>query len=529
MNRSHVLQGEVRLSESMLWKLQEEYYAEESLQAWVNVPFYSTSRMMFVGANAELVNSFLLDYSTKLDYEHPVYILEVGGGSGCFAYRFVNELQELMSFFPQFEKLRVCYILSDFAQSNIDAHLKNPRLKPMIDAGLLELAIYRPDISTSIHLEVSDQTLTSEQIKNPLLVVANYFFDTIKHDAFRAVEGKLLETKFSVHRANSDAASDLKPRLRDLKMVESYHEIEFPYYDDPALDSILHHYQGNLKEASVIFPIGAMDSLKNLTELAGNKLVVIAHDKGFASLDSKQIVGLRTQEFAAHDGALSFDVNFDSLSRYFHNSGGFALVDSGDHSSLCSMFATSFNMPLPISAHYFRQNIQKRDVCNSSYNLEEVTFAGLNDKTVSFARPHLTLFISIVQASNFDPFIFDGALARLFYRLMPELSTMDAEQEREVKDLINRTAKNIFNVVNEYFDLAAVLEFFTVWGKHDECLRLANELTEALGPTRKAYDYAALSCEHLNRKSDAFNYFRMAFEMDPTHDWAKEGMERNKV
>ncbi|MBI2810813.1 MAG: hypothetical protein HYX67_08305 [Candidatus Melainabacteria bacterium] len=520
------VQGERRLSDSLLWTLQEEYYAEQSLKAWERVPFYSTSRMMFVGAIAELVNSFLLDCADNLDYDSPVYILELGGGSGCFAYRFLTELVELMADFEQLKNLRVQYILSDFAQANIDAHLKNVRLKPFLDSQMLEISVYRPDLSNSIDLVVSGQTLKRGQMKNPLVVLANYFFDTIKQDAFRVADGKLQEAKFTLYREADASSLEVAPTIQEIRMSEQYYDLQLPYYNDPSLDSILDFYGNNLQNASVIFPIGAMRSLENLSHLAGDKLAVFASDKGFASLDSKQIVGLRPQEFAEH-GAFSFDVNFDALQRYFRNKGGSALIESGDHSSLGFMFATTVEAHCQLTNHFFRQYIQKRDVCNASYNLEEFTFFGCDQRN-KFVRPYLTNFISIVQSSNFDPFIFDGAFARLFNNLLPELTEMDSEQEREVTEVVYRTFKNIFNVANEYFDLAAILEFCMRWEKFDYCLALANEAVEALGPTRKAYDYAAMACEQLNRKQDAYDYFRQALALQSDHDWARAGMARNK-
>ncbi|CAN5621489.1 hypothetical protein BH10CYA1_BH10CYA1_42440 [soil metagenome] len=523
---SEAVQGERRLSESLLWTLQEDYYAKQSLKAWERVPFYSTSRMMFVGTIANLVNAFLVDCADTLDFQSPVYILELGGGSGCFAYRFLNELVELMSDFDVLRNLRLQYILSDFAKANIDAHLSNGRLKALLDSHMLEISVLKPEVSNSIDLEVSGQTLKRGQIKNPLLVLANYFFDTIKHDAFRVANGKLQETKFSLYRESSDTRSfESAPTIQEIKMSEQHYDLQLPYYDDQCLDSILDYYGKNLQNASVIFPIGAIRSLENLSYLAEDNLAVFVSDKGFASLDSKQIVGLRPQEFAEH-GAFSFDVNFDALQRYFVNRGGVALTESGDHSSLGFMFATTVKTKCNLTKHLFRQLMQKLDVVNSSYNLEEFTFYGCEFGS-QFICPHLTNFISIVQTSNFDPFIFDGAFARLFERLVPELSNMDVEQEREVTELIKRTYKNIFNVANEYFDLASILEFCVCWGKYDYCLALATEALETLGPIRKAYDYAAIACEHLGRKQDAYNYFRQAVDMQSDHDWAKEGMERN--
>lgn len=480
---------------------------------------------MFVGAIAELVNSFLLDCLNDFDTANPIYVLEPGGGSGCFAYRFINQLKELRSDFNSLKKLDVRYVLTDFAGDNIEAHLRNPRLRPFIDSGELEVAVFAPEVSNSIKLAVSGATLQRGSLKNPLLVVSNYFFDTIKHDAFRVDGGVLQETRVSISRPVQDEPGEGLPTIQEISLSESYSEIELPYYHDSNLDSILDFYRTNLSDSSVIFPIGAFRSIKNLMHMADDKVAIFASDKGFASLDSKQILGLRSQEFAEH-GAFSFDVNFDALQRYFQNSDGAAVIESGDHSSLGFMFATSWGATCELTEHFFRQYIQKRDVINASYNLEEFTFTGC-EKGKNFVRPYLTNFISIVQSSNFDPFIFDGALARLFERLVPELSQMDLEQELEVTELVSRTFNNVFNVANDYNDLAAILEFCMCWQKYEFCLGLAKQANASLGPSRKFFDYAALASEHLGRTDEAYEYFRQAYEMMPGHEWALEGMQRN--
>lgn len=544
------VQSARRLSESLLWTLQEEYYASQGLNAWERVPFYSTSRMMFVGAIAELVNSFLLDCLDEFDLQSPIYILELGGGSGCFAYRFINHLKELMIDFERLKDLNVRYILSDFTKSNIDAHLNNVRLRPFFESGELDVGIFSPEHDTTIKLEVSGAFLARGALKNPLLVIANYLFDTIKHDAFRVVDGCLQETKISLFREisgrserrnypeaeeerqsgddhqNGSAGVHDYPTIQEIRMSEVYSDLDLPYYRDSHLDSILDFYRRELSDSSVIFPIGAIRSIANLSYLAADKLALFVSDKGFASLDSKQVLGLRTQEFAEH-GAFSFDVNFDALQRYIENRGGNALIESGDHSSLGFMFATTWKPVCELTRHFFRQYIQKRDICNASYNLEEFTFVG-SEKGESFVRPYLTNFISIVQSSNFDPFIFDGAFARLFEKLVPELTQMDLEQEHEVTDLIGRTFRNVFNVANDYCDLAAIFEFCMCWQKYEFCLALAKQANDSLGVSRKAFDYAAIASEHLNRREDAYEYFRQALALKPDHDWAREGMERNK-
>ena len=49
------------------------------------------------------------------------------------------------------------------------------------------------ETDSEIHLVRSGEVLNRHTIKNPMIVVCNYIFDTLRQDAFRIVEGQLQE------------------------------------------------------------------------------------------------------------------------------------------------------------------------------------------------------------------------------------------------------------------------------------------------------------------------------------------------
>ena len=98
--RRFVIEKNRRLADSILWKLQREYFERQGIEAWRQgtVPHYITSNPFIAGAYARLVSGFLRDCTSGtrcLATGQPVYIVEIGAGSGRFAYHFLKNFRKL--------------------------------------------------------------------------------------------------------------------------------------------------------------------------------------------------------------------------------------------------------------------------------------------------------------------------------------------------------------------------------------------------------------------------------------------------
>jgi hypothetical protein len=81
-----ILQRGKRLSESLLWWLQRNFFKQRGPQAWAKgvVPYYITSNAWIADSYAKVVLGWLRDCAGTLDPDHPVTLLELGCGSGRF-------------------------------------------------------------------------------------------------------------------------------------------------------------------------------------------------------------------------------------------------------------------------------------------------------------------------------------------------------------------------------------------------------------------------------------------------------------
>jgi hypothetical protein len=100
-----VLETRVPLSQSVIWQRQRDFYARRGLKAWTEdlVPSYITNNPFIAEIYAAIVTAFIDDCQAlargealPISPENPLRILELGAGTGKFAYLFLLQLTELL-------------------------------------------------------------------------------------------------------------------------------------------------------------------------------------------------------------------------------------------------------------------------------------------------------------------------------------------------------------------------------------------------------------------------------------------------
>jgi hypothetical protein len=159
-----VLETNQRLSESHLWRLQRNYFEQQGIEAWRSgaVPHHITSSPFIAEAYARVVFGFLRDWATiehsddgsfsaPLDRRQPVHIIELGSGSGRFAYSFLKKFLNLYRN-SVLKEIPVKYVMTDFTKANLEYWRTHPWLLPLIEEGSLDLACF--DLESDVQLEL---------------------------------------------------------------------------------------------------------------------------------------------------------------------------------------------------------------------------------------------------------------------------------------------------------------------------------------------------------------------------------------
>lgn len=332
---SRVIEQNQRLSRSLLWDLQRRFFEQKGIDAWRQdiVPHYITSNPFIANAYAQVVLGFLRDGhggSFPFDESQPVYVVELGAGSGRFAFRFLKKLQRLYAR-SALSDIQVKYVMTDFARRTIDAWQAHSRLQPLVERGQLDYAAFDAVQDREIELVHSGETLSPGMISNPLVVIANYFFDSIPHDAFYIEDGQLYESLVTL------TTPDQEPDLADpdlLNRIEIACEprpIRSSYYGEPAWNDILREYEKRFADTFFLFPVAPMECIRRLSELSRGRLLLVSADKGHTR--DTDLEGLDQLVVAVH-GSFSMAVNYHALGKYVANQGGVALHSSHHSDSL---------------------------------------------------------------------------------------------------------------------------------------------------------------------------------------------------
>ncbi|MDJ0510211.1 MAG: SAM-dependent methyltransferase [Crocosphaera sp.] len=327
----------VPLSESLLWEAQKDYFVKTGIEAWRQniVPSYVTTNPFIAHTYAELILAYLEDYqvenSEEFDREQPFYILDLGAGSGKFAFHFLRH------FLPEYEdrfadRGKFCYVMVDISQANIDFWQSHEQLNSFVEQGVLDFALFDVCNEQSLKLLVSNNIISSQTQNKAIIAIANYLFDSLPHDIFELNKGELSECLVSLHQHGKRVTNEESLRVESIKL--NYHNrfCKSEYYEDEKWNNILDFYQSNIKEGVFLLPVGGFHCLQNLSVISNGQFMVLSADKGHHHLES--VIRDNKPKLVKHGGCVSFSVNYHALAEYFKQLGGEVLQIPHVHNSI---------------------------------------------------------------------------------------------------------------------------------------------------------------------------------------------------
>ena len=272
--------------------MQRAFYEQRGGDAFAEIPHEAVDNPWVAAAYARVIRAF-----------GPATILELGAGAGRFAHNLRRELGD------------VRYVMTDFAPSQIEAWEANPALEGF------EFARY----------DVTEDP--PDGLDGPLVVIANYVFDSLPADAFAVRDGVLEECLVEV---GDELVYTRRPTTAD-------------HYGDADLDALLEHYRTSLADTVVTLPRVALGAVRALLDASGGRLLVLAADKAFSTeeaLDHRE-----APQPARHSGAFSLMVNFHALGRFAERRGG-AFLHGGDRHAAIDVGAFVFGDSGRVGAAY---------------------------------------------------------------------------------------------------------------------------------------------------------------------------------
>jgi hypothetical protein len=290
MKADYTLAADQRLSKSLIWDIQRQYFLKNGLKAWQDefVPHYISSNPFIARAYGRIVLGYLRDLTAvqgALDSSQPIYIIELGAGSGRLAYHFLTR------FFPRLKqsplaKLNIKYVMTDFVPEIIEFWQAHERFQPWIEAGLLDFALFDAVDLRPIQLVNAQQTVSPEAVANPIILIANYFFDSIPQDSFAIEDEQLCENLLTIY--SSQPEPDLAdPAIWDrLKLAYERFPLQTDYYETAIYNQILADYEAILPDTVLTFPNKGLDCLRFWQGYGAGRNLLLSGDWGLTLAES---------------------------------------------------------------------------------------------------------------------------------------------------------------------------------------------------------------------------------------------------
>jgi tetratricopeptide (TPR) repeat protein len=505
-----VLESDVSLSRSVIWELQRQFYVQRGLKAWTEdmVPQFITNNPFIAEIYARIVAAFLFDCinleGNGLSPRNPLRILELGAGPGKFSYLFLRHLTALLREKRMPIEL-VRYCMTDCSENMIQAWRSNAYLAEFVDLGILEFEFLQADEM------VQSSFVAGRKTSGPMVLIANYVFDSLPQDAFVITEGQIFEALVTTVKKGRQSEDSPAEKLSDLQL--SFKNVNIPpnRYLDPAWNEILELYRSRLSAATVLFPAHALKPLQELSNFTDGRLLVLAADKAITHEDVLLLSqGPPTLEFHASN-CFSQVVNFDAIGKYFKSIGGEALAPDKHHSSLsiCAFLHGRPGDQFPATGTAYRES-------QAAFGPDDL-FALL-----AWLNPHMeemsvSQILAVLRLSQWDPI----ALMRLFPVLARQLRTIAAERQ-DLRNAVLRTWANHYPVSPGENILAFQCGVILLELRFFEDASLMFKTSQRILAASAATSYnLGLCAQGLGNSADALAYMAEACELDPGFEPAR--------
>lgn len=471
----------VPLSECGLWALQENYYNKLGVQAWnERTPYYVTNSVPIAEAYADLLVNFLLDRPLD-DPSEPLTILELGTGTGRLAHYLARELTRKLAYFPETRGVTFRIVMTDLSEETLSFWASHPRLRPEVD-----FALFRADSDPVLKLRRSGQSL--ESVANPLVVIANYFFDSLAQDEFRVTNGTLEECLITLEptvRPPQDA--------RDVRALRSYKKIDAARrYRDPELSRLLKAYD----RGSFTIPVASLGCLKNLRKLG--QLVLLSSDRGFTS--DEHMMHYTEHPHELHEGAFSNLVNYGAICSTFRTSWMTSHLYLDSVQTVCAL---DFEGPFPHLGYAFGERIERANLVNTCNEM----FA------LARAREEFykTALMGFVRLNMMDPQAFSAAANRI----AGYIPKMNYSEQRDLEAMIEEVWEQDYHfpgAPNVTFWLAHLCYGL---GRYERSIEFFDITMERTGIDEVLLYLKGQCLDALGRREEARECYRRSLELNP--------------
>lgn len=511
-NSGVILEAEKPLSQSILWKLQTDFYANQGPEAWIKgiVPQYITTNPYIANLYAKTVFGYFRDIASSKDFDKNtiIYIMELAAGVGRFTYTFLKRFLHIVEN-SSLKGLKFKYIVTDLAERNATYWQNHSFLKPYFESGVLDCAIFDMAGEEELRLRYSGEVLSEGKLKNPLILFANYTFDSLPQDTFYVNKGELFEGLITITSKSAQVDPEDKSILAGLDYEYTDKQIQGSgYYEETNINDILLYYKDCLEDTAFSLPIIALRCINRLKKLFGDDIILISTDKGYRNASSMY---KNYHPYLSKHGSISLTVNFHALELYFKGLGGKAIHSIYEHENVTmSLFLLSQRSHAFIETAMAYHEIIESIGPDDFYIIKKAVVP-LNK---SLSTKELLTFLRYT--------VWD---ARTFLEFYNTLLERIADEKDFPKDELIAAINNVWEhyfPIGEEGDLASCLGSILSYLGHDnDAIRLFQSSLEIYGDDAAINYEIALCYYNLQELEKAMEYIKKSLILDPDFEESK--------
>jgi len=477
----------IPFSKSLIWKLNHQFYQEVGLEAWRegDVPYQMTSNSKVGKAYAEIIFGFLKDLAFQGRTEEIVYILELGAGHGKLAFHMFKHLDRLTSQ-VKIDLPPYCYILSDIAEDNIEFYKSHPQFIEYIESGRLDVAYFDVLETKELNLRLSGKTISKKTLDQPIITIANYFFDSIPSELFYYKDGEVFDCELGLSSFADPEKLSTIDFLKNLKLAYRKTAHNPNYFEDAVFNEIVDSYKNLVKDSHIIFPSIGLTGLDTIRQFSNAGMLLVSMDKGFHEVHDLE--GAKAPKMMTHN-SMSFSVNYHALGKHCSAKDGTAWFPKSSNFHLelvCLLY-----LPDPSKFSDTRLAYQRYidDFGPDDYMILKKLAFQLSD---NLSIPQIVAYL---RMANYDTAVF----VNLFDRLKALLPTITYNERYRLSQVMHEVWEMYFTL-NESYDLAFEIGgIFYALGYYEDALTYFSRSENLYGNKPDTYYNRALSYYQLRQ------------------------------
>lgn len=416
------------------------------------MPFYLTSNPLIANQFSQLILAFLHD--DRIDDSEPVYLFDLGAGSGRLGYLILNELCN---------RRNICYVMTDMIEENLKTLETHPQLQSFIEKGALDFSSYNSRESGSLHLRISNKEISPSSLNNPLIIIGTYFFDTIAHDLFRVSEGSIEEGRITLKVEGEDP----KTKIASLEASYSYRKWEGDPSYPPVLNFILDQYTQVIpNKTPFLLPVESFEVIEYFSKLTTKDLLVLSADQGVASFE--QLIKEGEPKIAKH-ASFSIGVNYHAMNLYFQLKNGLGCLPDYpqcDFIPFAGTLGSDENTQNAIQETY--ENTINRFSTTDFWTITELSYE-------IYKKFSLNQLLLLLKLGIGDPIL----MYELFPLIRQKIRTANFEELQLLERILKQVITNFYVVTSEeaHFIMNMGVLYFDL-KKYDDAAKLFRKALE---------------------------------------------------